>query len=313
MFALLAFALLSNAITFEQWSARHNMKYSAVEALRRRAIFNINAKIVADHNTDAKFQLSLDGPFAAMTNSEYNALLRSFELAPETKQETIKGDVPDAVDWRAEGKITPIRDQGQCGSCYSFSSLAALEGRLLIAGSQFTVDNLDLSEQQIVDCSDKNNGCDGGSLVYVYLYTKSNGVMQESDYAYTEVAGECQYDESKVVAKNTGYKTVQSRSESALTEALVDGPVAVAIDASHISFQLYKSGVYDEPKCKSLVLNHGVTAVGYGTLDGTDYYIVKNSWGTAWGDEGYILMSRNNNNQCGIASGAVYPTGVQDA
>nr|CAA62836.1 cysteine proteinase [Entamoeba histolytica] len=317
MFGLLFVTLisLSKSISFDKWMAKNNQKFKGIELLRRRAIFNMNSMFVAKFNQQHNFQLSVDGPYAAMTNAEYNTLLKARTVknvnAPVRK--AIKGDIPTAIDWRAEGKLTPIRDHTQCGSCYSFGSLAAIESRLLIGGSQtYNADNLDLSEQQIVDCSNKNNGCNGGSILYVFAYTKRNGVIEEKDYPYTATNGTCQYDADKIIVKNAGQVIVEQRNEVALVEAIAEGPVAVAIDAGQASFQLYKSGVYDEPKCKKVILNHAVCAVGYGSQDGQDYYIVRNSWGTSWGMDGYILMSRNKNNQCGIANDAIYPTGVTE-
>ncbi|KAL7714644.1 Cysteine proteinase 3 [Entamoeba marina] len=316
MFALiLSLAVLSNALDFHQWAAKHGKHFSATETLRRRAIFNNNARAVAFHNKQNKFQLSLEGPFAAMTNEEYQKTLHPYKQDTTLQVASFKGAIPESIDWREKGKVPAVRDQGQCGSCYTFSSLAAYETRLLIAGSQFTANTIDLSEQQIVDCSTSvgNKGCDGGSLAATFFYLKNNGAMKESDYEYQAVQGTCAYDSSKVVAKSTGEKSIESGNEDDLTAAIAEGTVAVAIDASKISFQLYKSGVYNEPRCSSTSLDHGVAAVGYGNLDGDDYYIVRNSWGSSWGDEGYILMSRNKNNQCGIATGAVVPTGLQDA
>ncbi|EKE39043.1 hypothetical protein ENUP19_0180G0011 [Entamoeba nuttalli] len=310
MFNILLLVVAASAIDFKSWAAKNNKHFTAVEALRRRAIFNMNAKFVAKFNKEHSFELTVEGPFAAMTNQEYNNLLKAQETevaADSVYDNTIIGD--SSKDWRAEGKVTPVRDQGGCGSCYSFSSLAVLESRLLIAGSKYNQNNLDLSEQQIVDCSTANNGCNGGSLAATYLYVKNNGVTDEASYPYTATKGTCKAFTPKV--KTTGLTHV-TPTEEALTSALGEGPVAVCIDAGKASFQLYKSGVYDEPKCSKTV-NHGVAAVGYGTQNGQDYYIVKNSWGSSWGDKGYILMSRNKNNQCAIASVAYFPTGAHDA
>jgi histolysain len=299
------------------WAAKHNKHYSAVEALRRRAIYNMNAKLVARLNKENTFSMSVNGPFAAMTTTEYNNMLKPIHVEQSEVAYSDLKDVPESLDWRAEGKIPAIRDQAQCGSCYTFSSVQAVEGRLLIAGSkQFNVNTLDLSEQQLVDCSKEtgNKGCNGGSLLFTFRYIKLNGLMKESDYKYeAKELDSCKYDKSKVVVKISGQKTVPSGNEEELKKAVAEGPVAVAIDASGVKFQLYNGGVYDNPSCSSTQLNHGVGAVGYGNTNGQDYWIVRNSWGESWGDKGYILMSRNKNNQCGIASGACYPTGVSDA
>jgi len=147
-------------------------------------------------------------------------------------------------------------------------------------------------------------------LEKTYKYIKSYGSTTEASYPYTAVEGQCKAFTPKV--KITGYAQVKpAGSEDALTQAIEEGPVAVCIDASHVSFQLYNGGVYDEPKCTQQI-SHGVIAVGFGSENGQDYYIVKNSWGTSWGEQGYIKMSRNKNNQCAIASVAFYPKGCGD-
>jgi len=298
---------LTNAMDFQSWAAKHGKKYTTAEGLRRKAIYNQNAKFVAKFNEEHSFKLSTDGPFADMTNEEYKKILTAFD----EKQDNAKEEVADyrktasSVDWKAKGKVTPVRDQAQCGSCYSFASIGALESRYLIeTGSSDT--SLDLSEQQIVDCSN-NNGCSGGSLDTTYKYLKNSGSASEASYPYTAVEGQCK--SFTPIVKITGYDQVKpSGSESALDAAIEEGPVAVCIDASHVSFQLYNGGIYDEPKCTQSI-SHGVLAVGFGSENGQDFYLVKNSWGTSWGEAGYIKMSRNKNNQCAIASVAFYPKG----
>jgi len=138
----------------------------------------------------------------------------------------------------------------------------------------------------------------------------NNGIDTEVSYPYQAKNGKCRFNATNVGATDTGFTDIKSGDETALTTAIANiGPISVAIDASHNSFQLYKKGVYYEKQCSATQLDHGVLAVGYGTQDdGTDYYIVKNSWGQSWGDQGYLLMSRNKNNNCGIATSASYPT-----
>ncbi|EKE38251.1 hypothetical protein ENUP19_0257G0034 [Entamoeba nuttalli] len=318
MFTVLLLVVVAYATNFNTWVANNNKHFTIVESLRRRAIFNNNARFIAKFNKNNSFKLSVEGPFAAMTEAEYNSMLKPFVI-DEQHEEIINDsmrDAPESVDWRAQGKVPAIRDQASCGSCYSFASVAAIEGRLLVAGSKkFTVEDLDLSEQQLVDCSVSvgNKGCNGGSLLLSFRYVKLNGIMQEKDYPYVAAEETCTYDKKKVAVKITGQKLVRPGSEKALMRAAAEGPVAAAIDASGVKFQLYKSGIYNSKECSSTQLNHGVAVVGYGTQNGTEYWIVRNSWGTIWGDQGYVLMSRNKNNQCGIASGAAYPVGVADA
>lgn len=169
-----------------------------------------------------------------------------------------------------------------------------------------------LSEQNLIDCSAKygNNGCEGGLMDNAFRYIKDNhGLDTEKSYPYEAEDDKCRYNPKNSGATDRGYTDIESGSENHLKAAVATvGPISVAIDASHESFQFYSEGVYDEPQCDSQALDHGVLAVGYGTTeDGVDYWLVKNSWGATWGDKGYILMSRNKDNQCGIATQASYP------
>jgi cathepsin L len=216
----------------------------------------------------------------------------------------VGASIADGVDWRDEGYVTDVKYQGECGSCWAFSTTGALEGQHF----RQTGDLVSLSEQQLVDCSTENQGCNGGWPFKALDYIASNGGIDTDDsYPYEAAGGQCRYDSSTIGATCTGYVMVD-QSESALQEAVASiGPISVAIDASQGSFQSYSSGVYDDPACGSET-NHAVLIVGYGTTgDGQDYWIVKNSWGTQWGMDGYTWMSRNNDNQCGIANEATYP------
>jgi cathepsin L len=299
---------------WESFKQSHNKKYDQAEENVRRAIFEKNVAIIKQHNLEAdlglhSYTLGVN-KFADMTNEEFQAVfLRPMQKSTSSGSGFLAPSnivYPDSVDWRDKGYVTEVKDQGQCGSCWSFSATGGLEGQWFKKTGQL----ISLSEQQLVDCSHRygNLGCNGGLMDNAFSYIKDYGIESEEDYPYKAAGGVCKYDKSKVVANDTGYTDVKSGSEDDLLAAVATvGPISVAIDASKSSFQLYKSGVYDEKRCSSTQLDHGVLAVGYG-VDGTDkYWLVKNSWGTSWGQKGYIWMSRDKNNQCGIATSASYP------
>ena len=190
-----------------------------------------------------------------------------------------------------------------CGSCWAFSAIGALEGQHFRKTGKLT----SLSEQNLVDCSTKygNHGCHGGLMDLAFKYIRDNhGVDTESSYPYEGHDDQCHFKKSSVGADDKGYTDVPTGDTDALAKAIASvGPVSVAIDASQRSFQFYSHGIYNEPECSSTALDHGVLAVGYGP----GYFLVKNSWGETWGDGGYVKMTRNGQNQCGIASSASYP------
>ena len=210
------------------------------------------------------------------------------------------------VDWRQHGYVTPIKDEGQCGACWAFSATGSLEGQQAKIHQKL----VSLSEQDLVDCSQSfgNFGCNGGWMTNAFDYVIANGLDTEESYPYKGVSEKCHFNPKTIGVKATGYVNITAGNEAALQKAIAEiGPVSVALDASHSSFQLYKSGVYNEPTCSSTQLDFAGLMVGYGTLGKDEYYIFKNIWGTSWGDQGYMLMSRNKKNQCGIATLASYP------
>jgi len=221
--------------------------------------------------------------------------------------ETEQGSsLPAEVDWRNEGWVTPVKNQGQCGSCWSFSATGALEGQ----NFNKTGVLVSLSEQNLIDCSTANYGCNGGDIDYAFQYVEGNGgIDTETAYPYTGQQGSCHYNAANSAAGCSGWVDLPSGDEDALQQAVATvGPISVAIDASSIMFQLYHSGIYQNPFCSSTNLDHAVLVVGYGTSNGQPYWLVKNSWGTSWGQQGYFMMARNDGNMCGIATSSSYPT-----
>jgi len=221
-----------------------------------------------------------------------------------------QASLPDTWDWTQQGAVTQVKNQGQCGSCWAFSTTGSVE-----ACHFFGTKNLvSLSEQNLVDCSDDqgNEGCNGGLMTQAMDYIIANkGIDTEASYAYTAEDGTCSYNAANSGSTEAAYTNVPSGDEGALQNSIYQGPTSVAIDASQNSFQFYSSGVYDEPDCSPTQLDHGVLGVGWGTDSGSgkSYWLVKNSWGSDWGQSGYIWMSRNKQNQCGIATMATIPTG----
>lgn len=214
---------------------------------------------------------------------------------------------PASLDYRSSGRVSKVKDQGSCGSCWSFATVGALESILASRGKEVL-----LSEQNLVDCSRTygNHGCNGGLMDAALRYIRDNGIMSSADYPYTAKDESCKFQRSKSVTSVRGSVVLPRSNEALLRYVLaMTGPIPVAIDAGGRSFHNYKSGVYHDTSCHSSPerLNHAVLLVGYGNEAGLDYWLIKNSWGNKWGDLGYIKMARNHRNMCGIATFAVLP------
>ncbi|MED6118511.1 hypothetical protein PIB30_003257 [Stylosanthes scabra] len=309
---------------YEEWLEKHGKKPSngllTGETKDRFEIFKDNLRFIDQHNSivNRTFNLGLNR-FADLTNEEYRAkylgtrmdrnrrmmkaTTRSDRYAPRV------GDkLPESVDWRKEGAVVGVKDQGGCGSCWAFSTIAAVEGINKIV----TGDLISLSEQELVDCDTSyNEGCNGGLMDYAFEFIINNGgIDSEEDYPYTGYDGRCDQNRknAKVVSIDS-YEDVPAYDELALQKAVANQPVAVAIEGGGREFQLYVNGVFTG-KCGT-ALDHGVAAVGYGSEGGHDYWIVRNSWGADWGEDGYIRMERNLGNsrsgKCGIAIEPSYP------
>merc|ERR1712167_552616 len=232
--------------------------------------------------------------------------LNGYQPSTAEKKPTILAETNAAtVDWRTKNAVTPVKNQAQCGSCWAFSSTGAVEGADAIKTGTLK----SFSEQQLVSCSTQSNGCNGGLMDYAFSYiAQGNPLELEASYPYTSGSGRvasCSYSKSRGVGTVSGHHDVSAGSKSQMKAALAQQPVSVAIEADQMAFQAYTSGVISSG-CGTR-LDHGVLAVGYGTEGGQEYFLVKNSWGAGWGDQGYVKIGTNNNS-CGILNAASYPS-----
>jgi len=319
--AAVGFALPLDSNLDSSWDAYktfHGKKYLVSEESLRRLIWEENLKRVAMHNLEASlgqhtYTLAMN-EFADLSGEEFVKIVLGSCVIPKrnstgsaTFLKSPFVQIPASVDWRTKNMVTPVKNQKQCGSCWAFSTTGSLEGQ----HSKKLGKLVSLSEQNLVDCSGDygNFGCNGGLMDNAFKYIKANGgIDTEASYPYEARDGPCRFNPATIGATVAGFTDVPEGDEAALTQALASiGPISVAIDASHFSFQLYHQGVYYEKHCSSTRLDHGVLAVGYGTEEGSDYYLVKNSWGPTWGLAGYIKMARNKKNNCGIATSSSFP------
>jgi len=213
------------------------------------------------------------------------------------------GVVPDSIDWRAKGAVTPVKDQKNCGSCWAFSATGAIEAAWFLSNGSL----ISLSEEELVDCSGGgDHGCSGGDPASAFNWIVKNGICSEKSYPYTAYQDEChnQFYPCEVAAHIAGHSYIEPNNEHALKEAVAQQPVSVEIEADSDVFRFYKSGVLKSSGCGTS-LDHAVLLVGYGTQDGQDYWLVKNSWNETWGDQGYIKLARTDSSasygECGIA------------
>lgn len=294
---------------FESWRDQFNIEFTnAFEFMHRLNVFEQNHFHIWAHNINATnaYQLGHNqfshltndefrGRFAALTSTRLRFPRLAFYNADEVSL------LPEAVDWVAKGAVTAVKDQGQCGSCWSFSATGALEGASFIKSGAL----VSLSEQQLVDCDKVSAGCGGGLMDNAFKYVQHSGLASEAEYPYKAVEGTCATTSASLEpALVRGIVDLPFGDEVALANAVAAQPVSVAIQADQLTFQFYKSGVLTGDCGHNL--DHGVLLVGYGVDGGVPYWKIKNSWGPKWGEDGYIRIQKSVG-KCGVADAASFP------
>lgn len=297
---------------FKSWIMKHNKQYDVEEYYQRLQIFTENKMRIDLHNEGKhSFTMGLN-QFSDLTFCEFRKrfLLTEPQNCSATKGTHVSsnGPYPDSVDWRTKGNyVTGVKNQGACGSCWTFSTTGCLESVTAISTGKL----LQLSEQQLVDCAQafNNHGCSGGLPSQAFEYIKYNkGLMTEDDYPYTAKDGTCKYKLEFAAAFVKEVVNITMFDEMGMVDAVArHNPVSMAYEVTS-DFMHYHSGVYSSTECHNTTdkVNHAVLAVGYGAENSTPYWIVKNSWGPSWGMKGYFFIERGKN-MCGLAACSSYP------
>ncbi|XP_044121696.1 procathepsin L-like [Neovison vison] len=303
---------------WSQWKVAHKRLYNKDEEGRRRAVWEMNLKVIEQHNQEYSqgkhsFTMAMND-FGDLTSEEFQQVLNDLKILKQEERNVFQpplfAEIPSSVDWREKGYVTPVKDQGPCQSCWAFSAAGALEGQIFRKTGKL----VSLSKQNLVDCSwsQGNEGCRGGLMDFAFQYVMDNGGLEsEESYPYLARNDYCRYRPEKSAANVTTFWHVYNKEDGLMTTVATVGPVSAAVDSSPYSFQFYKTGIYYDPSCSNIRLNHGILVVGYG-FEGEEsedkkYWIVKNSWGTNWGMEGYMLLAKDRDNHCGIATMASFP------
>lgn len=308
MFLSVSSMIINNTPTvvrFIEFMEKYSKSYSPIEHDMRFEIFKHNLNLIDTHNSQEHSWKMEVNQFTDLTWEEFIIGRKGLTFPNNNRIENKyfihnTQDIPTSLDWRDKNVLNPVKNQEQCGSCWAFSAIGAIESAVAIKRGKL----YDLSEQQLVDCSSDygNGGCNGGLMDYAFQYAVNNKLCSEEEYPYTSQDGTCKSCEG--VVNINGFTDVQSSNETALLLALLEQPISVAVEADQYGFQFYSSGVFDGT-C-GINLDHGVLLVGFGRENNKDYWLVRNSWGSSWGDGGYIKLIRGVN-QCGISLQPSYP------
>ncbi|XP_043576803.1 procathepsin L-like [Chiloscyllium plagiosum] len=315
---------------WKSWKSCYEKQYTQDEESYRRMVWEDNMRYIKQHNLEHSmgkhtFTVGMN-QYGDLTTEEFNELMNGFfqdAADNSTEEDDDEGngydeDVDDLesdeieesddvmkyrkLDWRKKGLVTPVKKQGRCGSCWAFSVTGAIEGQWAKKCRRL----VSLSEQNLLDCDTHSYGCMGGFKLSAFEYVKENGIQSEKAYPYIAKQSHCKFRKDKIAARIKKCNKVK-KGEQNLAKALwKHGPIAVSLNSHPRSFHLYKQGVYSDPKCTQR-RGHAVLVVGFGRENGINYWLVKNSWGTHWGEKGYIKIAKNRGNLCGIANYGVYP------
>jgi len=300
---------------FAKWMNQHNKVYKGKEALKRFLIWKENMELILAHNAEGHSYKMAMNKFGDMTRAEWKARLgthpRPKNSQPLRNQHAFRGrkagapTPPAAWDWRQHNAVNPVQNQGQCGSCWAFTTGDSISGLWAIkTGLLFAV-----SVQEIVDCSgpEGNQGCNGGLITNAMQWVIDNGgICDWQEYAYVGVQGQCMSANCTNVATVKAFVNVPTLDEAALMDATYQTVVSTAVEADQAVFQFYTSGIIDSPTCGT-ELDHGMTVIGWGTDAGVDYWILRNMWGEDWGEQGYVRLVRGKD-MCGLAMEPTYAT-----
>jgi len=300
---------------FAQFKAKHNKNYAdEKEHASRESIFRQNVRYIHSKNRSPITYTLAVNHIADLSRTELRMMngrrpSKGYNGGQPFNKNLYTAPLPDSLDWRLFGAVNPVKDQAVCGSCWSFGTTGTIEGAYFLATGKL----IRLSQQELMDCSwgQGNNACDGGEdfRAYQWIMQNKGGLASEDSYGmYKGQDWKCRSKNVTGTAQLDSYVNVTSGDQEALKLAMFShGPISVGIDASHLSLSFYANGVYYEEACRNDPdgLDHAVLAVGYGVMHGQEYWLVKNSWSTYWGNDGYVLMSQKNNN-CGVATDATF-------
>ena len=321
MLSFLSFPLLISSVashpTFEQFVIMYDKQYkNHIEYNQKKNIYEKNVEKINTLNekhNDLNFSVNVYGDFNV---EEFNTKIKGYIWPKPVQMSRTKSCepyeyqeswLPSSWDWREQGSVTSVKNQGQCGSCWSFSAVGSMEGAWSISTGKL----VNISEQQLMDCSTKymNFGCNGGVMDHAFEYAIDNGMCLDDEVPYTAQTSSCETCSNSIHFSSCF--DVPSQNQLALEEAVHFVPVSVAIEADTSVFQFYKEGILTSSKCGNN-LDHGVLVVGYGIEDDQAYWIVKNSWGESWGENGYIRIAKSSSTtEDGVCGIALQPSSIQ--